>query len=100
MRCFPALLLCSATAFCTFHEDQALWSTIDSLNETMEVPGTISANEIEGLFRQALETAVSSELEQQMEDLRADAFLTGDFTVADSYILRASPLITILIAGE
>ncbi len=100
MRYFPVLLVFSAASFCSFNEDQALWNMIDTLKASMEVPGTISDTEIQGLFRQALETAVSSELGQQMEDLRADAFQSGDFTVADSYVLRAAPVITVLLAGE
>lgn len=100
MRYFPVLLVFSAASFCSFTEDHALWNRIDTLKTSMEASGTIPDSEIQGLFRQTLETAVSSELGQQVEDLRTDAFQSGDFTVADGYVLRAAPVITILFAGE
>lgn len=100
MKYLPAIMLCSVTAFCSFQEDHELWNTIDALNESLNVPGSISDTQIEGLFKQALETAVSIELQLQIESVREDAFLSGDYTAADAYISRAAPAITVIMAGE
>ncbi len=99
--CLSVVLLCSiASAEGDFVEDTPLWERIDELNAGLEGDGQLSSEELEGLFRSAVDIAFYSELAQQMEDLRTDAFITGDFSVLDEYAERAEPAVKVLSMGE
>jgi hypothetical protein len=82
-----------------FTEDPALWLRIDRLNAELSRTD-LSSEELEGLFMEAVELAVSPELSSQFEDLRSDAFSLDLWARADSFSLRASPGITAHILGE
>lgn len=83
----------------SFLANETLWTEIDALNRKLKSPETESA-ELERLFEQAVETALSPEFSAEFESIREDAFNTGDFTTADSFIERAAPGITVLMLGE
>jgi|GEM_PF-1126021 len=84
----------------SFQEDAALWGNIDAINEALEVPGAIQDSELERLFQNAVETVLSADLHNQIEDLRGDAFASDDFSVVDAYVERALPSIKIMLLGE
>lgn len=99
--CLSAILLCSMVpAYGDFIENTTLWGRIDELNARLEGDGELSSKELEELFGAAVDIAHYSELAQQMEDLRTEAFMTGDFSVLDEYVGRAEPSIEVLSMGE
>lgn len=99
--CVSVAILCSiASSEGNFVENAPLWDRIDDLNARLEGDGNLSSEELEALFRTAVDIAAHSELAQQIEDLRTDAFITGDFTVMDEYSGRAEPAIEVFSMGE
>jgi hypothetical protein len=83
----------------SFQENADLWERIDSLNDRLaEVES--SAGELEGCFAEAVDIALSFELSDQLEELRADAYESGDFETMDDYSERAAPAIEVIIMGE
>ncbi len=83
----------------SFMANETLWAEIDIMNEELTSPETKN-EELEALFEQAVKMALSPELSHEFESIREDAFNTGDFTTADSFIERAAPGITVLMLGE
>lgn len=94
------LSVLSAFAGTVFTEDTELWAEIDRINEVLNSSGEMDSETLEGLFQETVEIALSSELTQQIEDLRTDAFETGDFDERDDYTDRAYDAITVLFLGE
>lgn len=82
-----------------FTEDPALWRRIDTLNAELSRTD-LSSEELEDLFMEAVELAMSPELSSQFEALRSDAFNLGLYARSDSFSLRAAPGITVHILGE
>ena len=83
-----------------FTEDTELWAGIDRINQVLDGSGEMDSEILEGLFQETVEIALSSELSQQIEDLRTDAFETDDFDECDDYTDRAYDAITVLFLGE
>lgn len=99
--CVSAVFICSAvSAGGDFVENTTLWERIDELNVLLEEAASFPSEELEEMFRSAVGIACYSELAQQMEDLRTDAFMTGDFSVLDEYAARAEPAVTVIAMGE
>lgn len=96
------LLLSALSAFAgtAFTEDTELWAEIDRINEVLGGSGEMDSETLEGLFQETVEIALSSELSQQIEDLRTDAFETDDFDERDEYADRAYDAITVSFLGE
>ena len=90
----------SAFAGTAFTEDTELWAEIDRINEILDGSEEMDSETLEGLFRETVEIALSSEFSQQIEDLRTDAFETDDFDECDDYADRAYDAITVLLLGE
>ncbi len=82
----------------SFVENGDLWGEMDRINGALR-PG-VAAEELESLFEECLEAALSQELQYQFEDLREEAFTTDDFTALDRYVERAAPCIEVVIMGE
>jgi len=96
------LLLSALSAFAgtAFTEDTELWAEIDRINEILDGSGEMDSETLEGLFQETVEIALSSELSQQIEDLRTDAFETDDYDERDDYADRAYDAITVSFLGE
>ena len=94
------MLTVALLAFLTgsFVENGVLWGEIDRINGALR-PG-VAAEELENLFEECLEAALSQELQYQFEDLREEAFTTDDFSTLDEYVERAAPCIEVVIMGE
>ena len=83
-----------------FSENTELWNSIDDLNECLERDSVIPSDQLEELFRSAVDLAFFSDLQQQMEELRGYSFRSGDFQLADEYVQRAAPAISVIMMGE
>ncbi|MBD3276769.1 MAG: hypothetical protein GF388_00565 [Candidatus Aegiribacteria sp.] len=83
-----------------FSENTELWKSIDDLNECLEKDGVIPSDQLEELFRSAVDLAFFSELPQQMEELRGYSLRSGYFQLADEYVHRAAPAISVTMMGE
>ncbi len=95
-----ALFAISAFSETVFEEDVEVWAEIDRINQTLTEADELSSDDLELLFQETVEFAVSYELESQFEDLRSDAFETDYFDAIDSYADRAGPAINVFIMGE
>lgn len=92
----------SVTAFAesVFAEDEVLWAEIDRINGIIEEADHLDSSHLEILFQETVEVALSHELQSQFEDLRTDAFETGDFDEIDAYAERAGMAINVFVMGE
>ncbi len=94
------LFMVPAFAGSVFAENEDLWIEIDRINGILEGEDHLDSSNLEILFQETVEVALSHELQSQFEDLREDAFQTGDFREIDSYADRASLAINVFIMGE
>ena len=92
------LLLSSAEAG-EFTENTELWTSIDRVNDALD-SGDPDSEALEVLFEETVRLALSSELSQQFEELRSDAYELNDFTLIDEYADRAGSAIDVFIMGE
>ena len=90
----------SAFAETVFVENTELWAEIDRINQILENTEVMDSDTLEALFEQTVEVALSWDLANQFEDLRADAFETEDFSQFDEYADRASEAVTVICMGE
>lgn len=90
----------SASAETVFIENTELWTEIDRINQVLENDEVFDSATLEELFEQTVAVALSYDLSQQFEDLRTDAFETGDYSQFDSYADRASEAVTVIYMGE
>lgn len=102
MRVILVLLVVtfSVSAETVFVENCDLWAEIDGINLILENADELDSETLEGLFQQTVEIVVSSELSQQFEDLRADAFEHDSFQEIDAYANRAGIAVNVFIMGE
>ncbi len=82
-----------------FTENTELWTEIDRVNDVLD-SGNLDSDALEVLFQETVELTLSSELSQQFEDLRTDAYGMNDFTLIDEYAERAGVAIDVFIMGE
>ena len=94
------LFALSAIAGAAFTEDTEIWTEIDRINGVIEGAGEMNSDALEELFQETVQVAKSFKLEQQFEDLRADAYATDNFTEIDAYADRAGDAINVFIMGE
>ncbi len=101
MKTFVVMLfiLLSSLEAGAFTENTELWSDIDRVNEILD-SGNLDSDALEVLFEETVQIALSSELSQQFEDLRVDAYEVNDFVLIDGYADRASAAINVFIMGE
>ncbi|MCD4707678.1 MAG: hypothetical protein K8S62_08050 [Candidatus Sabulitectum sp.] len=83
-----------------FTEATELWAEIDRINIVLESSEEMDTDVLEELFQETVETALSLELSQQFEDLRTDAFQTGNYDEINKYADRAAYAITVMLLGE
>ena len=102
MRYILMMFVTSVCAFASveFAEDTTLWAEIDRINGILEVTGSLNSIVIENLFEETVEIVDSYDIASQFEDLRTDAFESGDYSLLDAYADRAASAITVLIMGE
>lgn len=93
------IFLLSVVQAGVFTENTELWTEIDRVNSVLD-SGNLDSAALEALFQETVQLALSSELSQQFEELRADAYETDDFTLIDEYAKRASVAIDVFIMGE
>jgi len=97
---FAVLFMFAAFAHAAFTENAELWAEIDRINEVLDGCEEIDSDSLEILFQETVEIALSMELSEQFEELRADAFQSDDFTLCDTYADRAYDAINVFILGE
>lgn len=102
MKWILALTLFAVSAFseAVFQEDVELWAEIDRINQDLAETDELDSSQLELLFRETVEFALSYKLQCQFEDLRSDAFETDCFDEIDAYADRAGPAINVFIMGE
>jgi hypothetical protein len=83
-----------------FRENPELWTEVAWVNCFLSGKDTRDSDSLEVLLQRALAISHSSGLSEQFEDLRTDAFESGDYSLLDRYVERAAPAITILVMGE
>ncbi len=95
-----ALFMFAAFAQAAFTENTELWAEIDRINQILDDSEVMNSDSLEILFQKTVEVALSAELSEQFEELRADAFQSDDFTLCDTYTDRACDAINVFILGE
>ncbi len=102
MKWILALALFAISAFSetVFEEDVEVWAEIDRINQTLTEADELNSNDLELLFQETVELALSYKLVSQFEDLRSDAYETNFFDEIDAYADRAGPAINVFIMGE
>lgn len=102
LRLLLTVMLSGVTAYAgsVFVEDTELWADIDRINIALESSGEMDSAVLEEIFQETVEIALSFELAQQFEDLRMDAFESGDFGLCDEYADRAYNALNVFILGE
>lgn len=84
----------------SFVEDTNLWLQVDSLNDIYNGSENLTSDELEVLFEQVADLALSNEFSMQFEDLREDAYDLDDFELCDEYANRALPLINAFVLSD
>jgi hypothetical protein len=80
----------------------SIWNNIDRINQqlTQIKKDSSSENELEQLFKQSIQIALGTELGDEFEKMRDEAYTSNDFKTIEQQSKRCLPAINVFIMGE
>lgn len=82
--------------------DLSIWDNIESIKQQLAKINkeSSSASELEQLFQQTIQIALGTELGDEFEKMRNEAYTSNDFKTIEQYANSCLPVIKVLILGE